>query len=165
VVDQAYELRPENPNCSADGRYQIENAPPWTSFDVATGALAGTPLSTDMGTYADVRIFIGDPDRPIVLASFSIDVVASEGSHGLRLSWSPSTMNTDGSVLLDLAGYRIYQGSSPDAFGRPVAVDNPGVTAYVFDSLAPGTHYFAMTAINSDGIESEMSNVYSASLP
>ena len=40
-----------------------------------------------------------------------------------------------------------------------VTVNNPGLTSYVVGNLAPGTYYFAVTALNSAGAESPMSNV------
>ncbi|MEJ1963831.1 MAG: putative Ig domain-containing protein [Gammaproteobacteria bacterium] len=164
VIGEPFELGPTNANCSAEGRYQIENAPPWMSFDVSSGTLRGTPRVTDVGTFSDVRIFIRNGDGDVVLASFSVEVVTSAGTRGLRLSWTPPTVNSDGSTLRDLAGYRIYHGVVPGQIRKTVAVDNPGATDYVFDSLAPGVHYFAMTAINAHGAESDLSEVHSAAL-
>ena len=39
-----------------------------------------------------------------------------------------------------------------------VTIDNPGITTYVIENLAPGTYEFSSTAFNSNGIESEYSN-------
>lgn len=81
------------------------------------------------------------------------------GTGSVTLSWTPPTMNDDGSPL-KLTGYRIYWGPSDDDFTHSVVVDNPGLTRYVVDQLAGGTWYFVATAL-SDDRESEFSNVFS----
>jgi hypothetical protein len=45
-----------------------------------------------------------------------------------------------------------------------VAVNNPGLSRYVLDSLPTGTYYFAITAYNSAGVESTLSGEISATL-
>jgi hypothetical protein len=77
------------------------------------------------------------------------------------LSWASPTQNTDGSAVTNLAGYRIYHGTSANALNTMIQVSNPGITLYVVDSLATGTHYFAVTAYNTAGAESDRSAVAS----
>jgi hypothetical protein len=77
------------------------------------------------------------------------------------LTWLPPTENADGSVLTDLAGYRIYYGRGTDALDQVVTVDNPGLTSYVIDNLSPATWYFSMTSVNSSGVESQRSEAAS----
>ena len=45
------------------------------------------------------------------------------------ISWIPPTQNTDGSALTDLAGYRIYYGTSPSSLNQNVELSNPGLTS------------------------------------
>ena len=59
---------------------------------------------------------------------------------------------------MNLRGYRIYWARSGSAYGAPVEINNPSVTRYIVDNLAPGTYEFAATAINADGVESRFSN-------
>jgi hypothetical protein len=73
------------------------------------------------------------------------------------LSWTPPTMNEDGSPL-KLTGYRIYWGLAADNLTSSVTLNNPGLTRYVVEQLKPATYYFVATALSSDG-ESEPSNV------
>jgi len=77
----------------------------------------------------------------------------------VTLSWIPPTENTDGTYLDDLAGYRIYSGASPDDLAPRVTLDNPSLSRYVVEPLAPGELYFAITALNSNGLESGLSEV------
>jgi hypothetical protein len=37
-------------------------------------------------------------------------------------------------------------------------VNNPGVVSYVVEDLAPGEWFFALTAYDTDGLESDPSN-------
>ncbi len=55
--------------------FSIANAPSWASFDLATGALTGTPSNTDQGVYADITISVADGTTTVDLAPFDITVV------------------------------------------------------------------------------------------
>ena len=84
-------------------------------------------------------------------------LAASASAKGATtLSWTPPTMNEDGSPL-KLTGYRIYWGLQKDNLTNSVTLD-PGLTRYVVEQLTPATWYFVATALSSDG-ESEPSNV------
>ncbi|HSG98064.1 MAG TPA: fibronectin type III domain-containing protein [Woeseiaceae bacterium] len=75
----------------------------------------------------------------------------------VTLSWQPPTENSDGSPLLDLAGYNIYFGTSSNSYDNQIQVDNPGLSTYVVENLIPDTYYFSATAFNSSGNESAFS--------
>ena len=143
--------------------FEIQNLPPWASFSWA-GQLTGTPAATDAGTYPNIVISIVAGDARASLSSFSITVQAAGSlAAPATLSWIPPTSNDDGSVLTDLAGYRIYAGSTADQL-VPILMLDAGLTTYVLEGLSPGLNYFAMTAINSLGIESELSAVIGPTL-
>ena len=73
------------------------------------------------------------------------------------LSWLPPTENTDKSVLTDLAGYKIYYGTSTGIYKTPIIINNPGLSSFLVENLAIADWYFVMTAFNSSGIESSYS--------
>lgn len=77
------------------------------------------------------------------------------------LRWTAPTQNTDGSPLTNLAGYRIYYGTSSTQLTQTIQLANAGLTTYVVRDLAPGTWYFAVAAYNSAGVESALSNIAS----
>jgi fibronectin type 3 domain-containing protein len=89
----------------------------------------------------------------------SADAIADESGPGIgnaALSWDP---NGEG----DLAGYRVYFGASSRNYGAPIAVGLG--TTYTVSALPPGaTYYFAVTAYNSRGYESLMSNEVSKTI-
>jgi len=74
------------------------------------------------------------------------------------LSWTAPTAYTDDTVLNDLAGYKIYYGTSSASYDSVVSVTNPDLSEYFIKSLSVGTYYFVMTAYNDAGVESAYSN-------
>src|SRR5690606_2021147 len=72
------------------------------------------------------------------------------------LQWDPPTENVDGSPLTDLAGYRIYYGTSSRAYTEVVTASKD-VTRHAV-KLPSGEYHFAMTALDADGNESAYSN-------
>lgn len=144
--------------------YSITNAPPWASFDTATGRLSGTPGAQHVGATTGIVISVSDGTLSAPLAAFTVTVQAvATGS--ATLSWTPPTTNTDGSPLTDLAGYRIYWGPSAGNYPNSVTLTNPGLTSYVVTNLVPGTYFFVATAVNSAGAESAFSVSASKTLP
>jgi hypothetical protein len=75
----------------------------------------------------------------------------------VTLAWQPPTTNTNGSPITNLAGYKIHYGTQSANYTDVVSVDNAGVARYVVENLPKGTYYFALTAYNSQGVESELS--------
>jgi hypothetical protein len=61
------------------------------------------------------------------------------------LDWAPNTEP-------DLAGYRVYHGTSSGVYGP--AVDVGLATTYTINGLPAGTHYFTVTAYDEAGNES-----------
>jgi Fibronectin type III domain len=86
------------------------------------------------------------------------------GNTSATLSWEAPTTNTNGTALTNLAGYRIYYGSSATDLSQKVQLNGVGVQTYVFDNLQAGTWYFAVMAVTSAGVESALSNKVSATI-
>lgn len=79
------------------------------------------------------------------------------------LSWTAPTTNEDGS-LVSLSGFTIYQGTSSSNLQAIITV-NASTLNYTINNLAAGTHYFAVTAVGTNGMESTYSNVGSKNIP
>jgi hypothetical protein len=82
----------------------------------------------------------------------------SGGTGSVTLSWLPPTERTDGTPLDNLAGYKISFGRMSKVYDYTVTIDNPGLATYVVENLKPGSWYFAITAYDTEGLESEFSN-------
>lgn len=80
----------------------------------------------------------------------------------VTLNWSKPTQNTDSSALTDLSGFKIYYGESQDNLSAHIVIEDPTAYAKVIENLtANTTYFFAMTAFNSKGVESDLSAVVS----
>jgi hypothetical protein len=163
TAGSAYSFRPTGSD--PEGRaltWSIANRPSWAAFNTTTGALTGTPSSSNVGTFSNITITASDGTNRTSLRAFSIAVNAQGSSSGsASLSWTPPTTTTSGGSLTNLAGYRIYYGTSPSSLSRTVQLSNAGLTRYVLNDLSPATYYFSIRAYTSGGSESSGSNVVS----
>jgi putative Ig domain-containing protein len=156
---QQYSFTPTASDPNGDSlTFTITGTPPWATFNATTGQLSGTPASGQVGmSFSNIRISVSDGTTTVNLPAFSITVVAT-ATGSATLTWSPPTQNTDGSPLNNLAGYRVYWGTSQGNLSNSTTLNNPGLSSYVVDQLTPATWYFAVTAVNSSGGESAFSN-------
>lgn len=161
---QNYSFTPTAIDADADQlTYSIQNQPVWAQFNRASGTLFGTPQAGDVGSYANIAISVSDGNLSDVLPGFTITVnQISLGS--ATLNWIPPTQNEDGSQLTDLAGYKIYYGTSAGNYANEISINNPGITSYVVDNLSPDTWHFVSTSFNASGVESVFSNAVSRTI-
>ena len=156
-ANNSYSFTPDATDPDGDNlTFSLSGQPSWASFDTSTGELSGTPNDAHVGVYSNIVISVSDGQETVSLASFSISVEAiSLGS--ATLSWTAPTKNEDGSDLIDLAGFKLYWGTSPGTYPNSVTIDNPTVTTYIVENLAPGTYEFVATSFNTSGVESRYS--------
>jgi fibronectin type 3 domain-containing protein len=88
-------------------------------------------------------------DSPEVSATPVAPVV---GDTATTLAWAPPTVNTDGTPLTDLAGFKLYMGTASRNYSA--VTDIGASTTYTFSSLLPGTYYFCVTAYDTTGNQS-----------
>lgn len=156
----AYSFTPNASDPDGDPlTFSVTNLPGWAEFNENTGRLSGTPSGADVGTYSNIRISVSDGAASASLTAFSIEVVAT-ATGSATLTWDPPTQNTDGSPV-SLKGYKIHWGTALGNYSNTVTVDNPGLSSYVVDQLTPATWYFVVTAVSTNGVESDFSNVAS----
>jgi len=161
VQGEFYEFMPNAADADDDAlQFSIARKPEWAKFDPKSGRLWGTPAEKDVGNFTNIRITVSDGTDTASLAAFDVTVDAIAAGSA-TLSWNPPTENSDGTLLTDLAGYRIYYGRSADQLSRSVVVNNPGLTRYVIENLAPARWHFAMTSVNGAGLESSRSRTVS----
>jgi hypothetical protein len=164
IAGQAYAFEPKaTVEAGKKATFSITDKPTWASFSTTTGELSGTPAAANVGSDPNITIAVSDGTTTVALPAFAI-AVTQVGTKSATLSWKPPTVNSNGSALTNLAGYRIYYGTSASSLTRSITINSVGVTTDVVTDLSPGTYYFALMAFNSAGIESKLSNVVKASL-
>lgn len=164
-ANAAYNFQPAASDPDGDTlRFIITNAPAWATFNTTNGKLSGTPSAADAGTYANIGISVTDEKETTALPAFTI-TVAQPTVGNATLSWTPPLENTDGSTLMDLAGFRILYGTSASALNQMITVNNPGTATYVVTGLASGQWHFAVKAYSASGTESDLTPVKSKTIP
>jgi hypothetical protein len=161
LAGRAYSFRPTA--ADPEGKaltFSIQNRPSWATFSTTSGTLSGTPTASQIGTYSNIAIKVSDGSATASLPAFAVAVTAT-ASGSATLSWTPPTTNTNGSALTNLAGYRVYYGTSSSNLSQTVQIPSAGTSRYVIENLSPATWYFAVRAYTSTGSESSTSNVAS----
>lgn len=121
--------------------------------DIAAGAIpAGAADPCAPGADAVAKVFVSA--SAVVIATVPVPTSSpppvATGTGSAKLTWIPPTQNTDGSALTDLAGFYVYMGTGT----TPLAKLSASTLSYTVAGLAPGTYVFAVTAVNSAGLES-----------
>jgi hypothetical protein len=167
AAGSAYTFQPRATDPSGQAlAFSVQNKPSWATFSIASGLIDGTPTSAAAGTYANIIISASDGAASGALPAFSITVNAPPATSGSAvLSIVPPAQNTDGSTLTDLAGYRIYYGTSASALTQLTQITTTTQTSYTAATLAAGTWYFGATAYTTAGTESAMSALVTKTIP
>jgi hypothetical protein len=164
VAGQTYVFEPKaTVEAGKKPSFSITDKPTWASFSATTGELSGTPAAANVGTDSNIIIKVSDGRTTVALPAFAI-AVTEVGTKSATLSWKAPTLNSNGTPLTNLAGYRIYYGKSATALAHSITINSVGVTTHVVTDLSSGTYYFALMAFNTAGIESKLSDVVSAKL-
>jgi hypothetical protein len=147
----------------------------WTLSDNATWLQLNTASGTTMTETDTISASVTTSGLAAGTYNGIITVTASGASNSPRqipvsltlsatvagtasLTWNA---NTDS----DLAGYKVYQGTSSGTYTAPVATMPKGTTSYTVTGLQTGTTYFfIITAYDSAGNESLHSNEVSKSI-
>jgi hypothetical protein len=165
LVGDGYVFTPTASDADNDTlTFSISNLPSWASFNSSNGTLSGTPAEADEGSYNNIVITVSDGTDTASLSPLTLVVEASQTTPttgDVSLSWVAPATRTDGSVLElnELSGYRLYMGTSADNLSPVVDLDDFTLTNHVMENLESGTYYFAITAYDQNGNESDLSNV------
>jgi hypothetical protein len=157
LANQLYSFRPVASDPDGDPlQFGIANQPGWSSFNATTGEIRGTPTGADVGVYRGITVTVAAAGQMRALA-FDLEVVAV-GTQSITLAWLAPTENDDGTPLTNLAGYRIRYGQQSGNYTSEVTINNPGLATYVLSGLAAGRYYLVLSAVNTNGGESQYSN-------
>jgi hypothetical protein len=86
-------------------------------------------------------------------------VVLPAANPVLSLSWIAPSEREDGTPIsmAEIAGYRVYYGAVQGSYTHQVDIADSATMQVTLSDLATGTYYFAVTAIDTDGRESDLS--------
>jgi hypothetical protein len=89
----------------------------------------------------------------------------SQAGSSATLTWQPPASNMDGTPLTDLGSFKVYWGTTQGTYPYSTQIANVAARTHTVTGLATGTWYFVVTALNSQGVESPRSNVWSKTVP
>jgi hypothetical protein len=124
----------------------------WSSSNTGIAAISSSGLATSIAAGSTtISATSGSISRTSTLSVTSVTTTGSA-----TLSWAAPTTNTDGTPLTNLAGYKIYYGTSSGNYTLSQDIGN--ITSYTINNLPSGTYYFAVTSYDSSGMQSVYSN-------
>jgi hypothetical protein len=126
----------------------------WSTNPTATSCRASGGWSGD-------KAVNGTQTLPTINANTSYTLTCTWGSGSSVVSWVAPTANTDGSTLTNLAGFRVYYGTSSTTLTQTQTLNDVTARSATISGLAPGTWYFAVRTLNTRSEESANSNIAS----
>jgi len=134
------------------GNGQVTPVLTWDTTPLADDCVAGGDWSGNKGG-------AGTETLATITSSATYNLTCTWINDSVTLTWTPPTQNTDDSALTDLASYNIYFGSSPGGpYSNTDIVTDANANTHIVSGLPVGAWYFVATAVNSLGIESDLSN-------
>jgi hypothetical protein len=134
------------------------------SSSAAYSRVITVKLRADSATTARVTYTQTAGSGTISMQAAALSQAASSTSSTI-LTWQPPALNSDGSPLTDLAAFKVYWGTTPGTYSKSTKISNAAARTYTVSGLTKGTWYFVVTALNSQGLESSYSNVWSKTVP
>lgn len=104
----------------------------------------------------------------ILIVLFICLLVGTAMGASVTLSWTAPVTNTDGSALIDLAGYNVYSSTTGSAGPfLKTASTTTTTTTYTTTFSVPNntyiTYWYTVTAFDTSGNQSDYSNIVSKS--
>lgn len=112
--------------------------------------------STTAGSYYAV---VRNSGSSATSTTATLSVLASSTTYSASLGWARPTLREDGTPLdaADIAGFNLYYSTSSTGTMTRIASLTASQLRYVVANLAAGTHYFALSTVDSAGLESSLS--------
>lgn len=120
--------------------FSITNRPSWATFNTSTGRLAGTPTSSNIGSFASIVIGVNDGQATASLPAFAI-VVTATPNRAPAISGTPSTSVMQGTPYA-------FQPTASDADGDPLTFSISNAPSWATFSAATGRLQGTPTAGN-----------------
>jgi hypothetical protein len=140
--------------------FSIQNQPSWATFSSSTGALSGTPSSSQVATYSNIVIGVTDGVQTSTLPAFSIKVVAANNltisgtpsgavNVGSAYTFTPTVTNPGGAALTfgiqNKPSWASFNTSNGQLAGTPAAA-SAGTYSNIVISVTDGTNNASLPA-------------------
>jgi hypothetical protein len=86
------------------------------------------------------------------------------GTGSIRVAWDPPQTRADGSPLTNLAGFRIYYGTSSQNYSQVVSVNGATTTSYTIENLPAGSYYLVLKSVDASSNESAATAEFSKTI-
>jgi len=93
----------------------------------------------------------------VVITIIGVDEASTTAD--INLSWvAPAEREDNTSIALsEIAGYKIYYGTTQGQYSNSVDVNDGSAAGYTFKAFPSGTYFFVVTTLDTDGRESQYS--------
>ena len=129
----------------------------WSTNPTATSCRAS-------GGWSGTKSASGNETLTRITASTNYTLTCSWSAGSAQVSWVAPTKNTDGSALTNLAGFKVYYGTSTSSMTQSATLNDVSARSVSIGSLIPATWYFKVRVLNSSQVESADSNVASKTI-
>lgn len=134
----------------------------WYFNGQAISGATGSKLSftsaalTNAGKY---YVVVRNASSSATSTTATLSVLSAPTSWSAKLSWTQPTRREDGSALTttDISSYLLYYATSSTGTMTLLGATSANTLSYVVNSLAAGTHYFAVSTRDVAGLESHLS--------
>jgi hypothetical protein len=163
---QSYSFTPTTTDPSGGTlTFSVTNKPSWATFSSTTGALTGTPASSNAGTDSNITISVSDGTQSASLAAFSIVVTATQAAAsptisgtpgtsaqaGQSYSFKPTTTDPSGGTLTfsitNKPSWATFSSTTGALTGTPSNTD-AGTDSNITISVSDGTHSASLPAFS-----------------
>ncbi|MDX9874750.1 MAG: hypothetical protein RBS88_07545 [Spongiibacteraceae bacterium] len=95
-----------------------------------------------------------------------LDDALASGKLAAHLNWTIPDARVDGAPLTvaELAGYELYYSSDDAAEAGVITISGGATTSHVVNDLPQGVYFFAISAIDSNGLKSDLSEMVEAQI-
>lgn len=152
--------------------WKTSNYASWVAVSPNSGSLTdSTQLTVSVqaaglavGTYATtIKVMASKGGNVSIPVTLTVTSGTTSSSTSTTTSNTTATFTWDANTETDLAGYKIHVGTASGSYNSTVDVGN--VTSHSMTNLTIGTtYYFAVSAYNTAGNESAVSNEVSKSI-
>ncbi|WP_250658127.1 hypothetical protein [Alkalimarinus coralli] len=149
---------PKDPDSDGDGMpdgYEVIY-----SLNPLDSADSLTDMDGDGYTNLDEYLKQTDPSNPLEYP------VITPVTYSVNVVWEAPSARTDGTTLSEdeIASFTIYYGTSQGSLSNSVIVDDPTLRSYKLEMNNYGDYFFTVTATDTNGTESDPSEVASITI-